>query len=343
MKVRAVVLGACALLLLSACGNLFDTAAAVVGGTKITIAEVSEGLEEFKKTEEYQRLAQQGDIEAIQRQVQQAYLSDLIRRAVLQPEAAERDIEVTDEEIAEQIDAIKEDFGSESAFQEGLKERGLDEARLEQIIHDNILEEKLRAEVTEGAQPSEAEVEAYYEENLADYTTTHSQHILVNDRASAERIATQLQNAPENKVDALFERLARENSTDKASARDGGDLGFTGAGELVEEYESAAAELDIGEVSDPVQSQFGYHVIRVLERRVSPLEEVAETISEQIGEGAEEEVWQDWLRSAYEEADIKINSRYGELDLDTQQVVDATSEDIPGAVDTPSPSPSPSE
>jgi foldase protein PrsA len=247
---------------------------------------------------------------------------------------------VTDEEVAEQIDAIKEDFGSENAFQEGLKERGLDEARLEQIIHDNVLEEKLRAEVTEGTRPSDDEVEAFYEENLADYTSTHSQHILVDEKALADQLAKQLQDAPDKKVDDLFGQLAQQYSTDKGSAKDAGDLGFTAAGELVEEYETAAADLEIGEVSDPVKSQFGYHVIRVLERQVRPLDEVSESIAGQIGEGAEEEAWEKWLREAYEEADIKVNSRYGEMDIASQQVIDATSEDIPGAADTPTPSPS---
>ena len=328
------------LLLLSACGNLFDTAAAVVAGEKITVQEVSDGLEAFKKTEEYQRLAQQGNIEAIERQVQQAYLSDLIRRAVLQPEAEALGIEVTDEEVAEQVDAIKEDFGSENAFQEGLKERGLDEARLEQIIHDNVLEEKLRAEVTQGTLPSDDEVEAFYEENLADYTSTRSQHILVEEKALAEQIAQQLRETPEKKLDDAFEKLARQYSTDKGSAKDGGDLGFTDAGELVEEYETAAADLEIGEISDPVESQFGFHVIRVLERQVRPLDDVADSIAAQIGEGSEEKAWEEWLRQAYEDADIRVNSRYGELDVASQQVTDATSEDIPGAVDTPTPSPS---
>lgn len=343
MKIRSFVLAVVCLVLLSACGNLFDTAAAVVGGEKITVEEVGEGLEEFKTTEEYQRLAQQGNIDAIERQVQQAYLSDLIRRAVLQPEAEELGIDVTDEEVAEQIDAIKEDFGSENAFQEGLKERGLDEARLEQIIYDNTLEEKLRAEVTQGTLPSDEEVQAFYEENLADYTSTRSQHILVDERALAEQIAEQLQETPEKKLDDAFEKLARQYSTDKGSAKNGGDLGFTEAGELVEEYETAAAGLRIGDVSDPVKSQFGYHVIRVLERRVRSLDEVSESISAQIGEGAGEEAWEEWLREAYEAADIRINSRYGEMDISSQQVIDATSEDIPGAVDTPSPSPSSTE
>lgn len=340
MRVRSFVLAVVCLVLFSACGNLFDPAAAVVAGEKITVQEVGDGLEEFKETEEYRRLAEQGNIDAIERQVQQAYLSDLIRRAVLQPQAEDLGIEVTDEEVAEQIDAIKEDFGSEDAFQEGLKERGLDEARLEQIIYDNLLEEKLRAEVTQGTLPTDEEVQAFYEANLADYTSTRSQHILVDERALAEQIARQLQETPAKKLDDAFEKLARQYSTDKASVKDGGDLGFTGAGELAEEYETAAAGLPIGDVSDPVKSQAGYHVIRVLERQVTPLDEVAGAISGQIGEGAEEEAWQRWVREAYEAADIRVNSRYGEMDIASQQVIDVTSEDIPGAVETPTPSPS---
>ena len=340
MKVRSPVLAVLCLVLLSACGNLFDTAAAVVAGEKITVQEVSEGLEEFKETEEYQRLAQQGNIDAIERQVQQAYLSDLIRRAVLQPEAEELGIEVTDEEVAEQIEAIKDDFGSEDAFQEGLKERGLDEARLEQIIHDNVLEEEVRAEVTQGTLPTDEEVQAFYEGNLADYTSTNSQHILVDEKVLAEQISQQLQETPDKKLDDAFAKLAREHSTDKGSAKDGGDLGFTEPGELIEEYETAAAGLQIGDVSDPVKSQAGFHIIRVLERQVRPLDEVAEAISGQIGEGAQEEAWEEWLREAYEAADIRVNSRYGKMDVASQQVIDATSEDLPGAVDTPTPSPS---
>ena len=341
MRARVLAVAVASLVVLGACGNLFDTAAAVVNGQKITTAEVAQGLEDFKKTEEYQQLAQQGNVAAIQRQVQQAYLGELIRAAILQPEADDRGIEVTDEEVAEQIDAIKEDFGSESAFQEGLKERGLDEDRLEEIIYNNLLEEKLRAEVTGASAPDESEVQAYYEENIADYTRTRSQHILVDEEPLAEQLARQLQTAPKKKVDRLFEQLARRHSTDRGSAQKGGDLGFTSAGELVEEYESAAAELEIGEVSDPVESQFGFHVIRVVEREVTPFEDVAAAISDQLGEGAEEETWQVWLREAYEAADIRINSRYGEIDVETQQVVDATSDDLPGTVESPTATPSP--
>ena len=340
MRARLPILGVIAALLLVGCGNLFDTAAAVVGGRKITVAQVSEALEDFKSGQEYERLAQQGNIDAIERQVQQAILSELIRRAVLEPEAEELGIEVTDEEVDEQIERIKEDFGSQSAFEEGLKESGFTLERLEQRIRDNLLEDKLRTEVTADVAPTEEEIAAFYEENVADYTRTRSQHILVKEAALARELSKQLQNTPEKKLDAEFEKLAKQYSTDKGSAKKGGDLGFTEGGQLVEPFENAAAELEIGEVSEPVKSEFGYHVIRVLEREVTPLEEVSEQISEQLGSGAEEETWHQWVTEAYEAADIRVNSRYGELDIEAQVVIDATAEDVPGAVSSPTPSPS---
>ena len=342
MKIRTTIACIGALALLSACGNLFDPAAAVVGGRKITVAEVSDALDRFKTTQEYERLSAQGDVEAIQRRFEQAYLSELIRRAVLAPRAEELGIEVSDEEVEETIQGIEDDFGSSSAFEEALKEQGLDQEQLTQIVHDNILEDKLREEVTKDIAPTEAEVEAFYEENIADYTRTKSSHILVKEFELATELSKRLHAASKKKLPGLFEQLAREFSTDPQSAKKGGDLGFTTAGQLVEQYENAAADLEIGEVSDPVQSQFGYHIIMVTDREVTPLEDARTAISQQLGEGAEEETWQEWLTDAYEQSDIRINSRYGEFDLESKQVLDATSEDIPGAVETPTPSPSPS-
>ena len=339
MKARVVVVCLVASTVLAGCGNLFDTAAAVVAGRKITTEEVAAGLEAFKDTQEYERLAQQGNIDAIERQVQQSYLSELIRREILDLHAAGLGVEVTDGEVTEQIDAIKEDLGAD--FAEQLKESGLDEERLALRIRYSLLQDKIKEEVTRDTQPPEAEVEAFYEENLADYVTEmRAQQILVKDLTLAKRIAKQLRSAPEKKVESLFATLARRHSTDKESARRGGDLGVTRAGELDERFEERAAELDIDEVSAPFRTQSGYHVIRVTAREVTPLEQVRDAISQQLGEGQAEERWQEWLREAYEEAGIKINSRYGELDVETQTVIDATAEEIPGAVQPPSPTPS---
>ena len=340
MKARVTLACVVALALLSACGNLFDTAAAVVGGRKITVAEVTDALDRFTETEEYQRLSAQGDVEAIQRRFEQAYLSELIRRAVLDPKAEELGIEVTDEEVDETIQGIEDEFGSQSAFEEALKEQGLDQEQLVQIVHDNILEDKVKEEVTGEIEADESEIRAFYDENIADYTRTRSSHILVDELALAQELSDRLQETPKKKLEKLFAQLAREHSNDKQSAKKGGDLDFTTAGQLAEPFENAAAKLDVGEVSEPVRTQFGYHVILVTDRETTPFDGVRDSIAGQLGEGAAEEAWQEWLTQAYEDADIRINSRFGELDVDSKQVVDATSEDIPGAVETPTPSPS---
>ena len=342
MKSKLLIVCLLATALMGACGNLFDTAAAVVAGQKITTQEVSEGLELFRKTEEYKRLAQQGNIDAIERQVQQSYLSELIRREVLDIAAEEHGIEVTEEEVTEQIDAIKEDLGAD--FAEQLKESGLDEERLELRVRYSLLQDKVREEVTGGQAPTEEDIQEFYEENIADYVASmRAQQILVRDASLANLVSEQLQRASENKVDGLFERLAARHSIDKATARKGGDLGAIMPGDFPDPRLAAlSVELDIGEVSEPIRSPAGYHVIRVTEREITPLEDVSEAIAQQLGEGEAEAEWQEWLRKTYEESDIRINSRYGELDLETQTVVDATAEDIPGAVETPAATPSPS-
>ena len=339
MRKVAVAVTALALVV-AACGSLFEPAAAIVGGQKITAEEVREGLEDFKNTEEYKRLTAQSDPRSIQRQFEQAFLTQRIRRAVLKPEAEERGIEVTEEDVDARLTEIQDDFPNQSAFEEALKEQGLTVETLRELIADNVLEEKLRTEITADLVPTEAEISAYYKDNIAEFTRTHSQHILVKDKGVARTLATRLQQTPRKQVESLFAQLAEEFSTDKSNAKKGGDLGFTSPGELVAPFERAMADLKKGEVSDPVKTEFGFHIIRVIERRTTPFEDAKADIEERIGGRDQELAWTEFVRGAYEDADIKVNSRYGELDLETQQVVDATAEDIPGAeVDTPSPTP----
>lgn len=329
------------LLVTTGCGSLFEPAAAVVAGQKITAEEIRAGLEEYKRSEEYKRATAQGDPGQIERSYEQVLLSQAIRRAVFTPEAEEREVEVTDEEVEDRLTQIQEsDFESQSAFEEFLKEQGLTLERVRGLIADTILEEKLREAITAELTPTVDEIQAFYEDNVDKFTRTHSQHILVQDAGVAATIADRLHQAPPKEAEKLFAQLAKEFSTDKSNANNAGDLGFTSPGELVAPFERAMAELEEGEVSDPVKTEFGFHVIRVIERQVTPFPDVAADIEQQIGGQEQEQAWDEFVQEAYEAADIKVNSRYGELDLETQQVVDATPEDIPGGeVPTPSPTP----
>ncbi len=338
------------LLLAPACGELLDPAAAVVNGNKITVEEIAEDLERYESSTQFEDLAQQGDAQELKRQVEQQLLSQEIRRAVLEPKAEELGIEVSEDEIQQRLDEIKADYETPEAFEKELKEQNLTLEQVEQLVADRLLEEELQAKVTEGAAPSEEEVQAYYDENQARYEEAEAQHILVEDRAQAEDIAAQLAAAPGSKVDALFAKLAKKFSIDESNAANGGELGFFGPGDFVAPFERAAAKLDIGEISSPVQTEFGWHLIRVTDRRVARFEEVAADIEQELGQGAVEEAWDEFVRKAYEEADVKVNPRYGEFDEESFQVVDPTAEDVPGAeepaedpADPTQPAPAPSE
>ena len=319
-------------LLLTGCGELLDPAAAVVNGQKITVDEISADLERFEASPEFERLAQQGDAQALKRQVEQQILSQEIRRAVLQPKAEDFGIEITEEDVAERMDQIKADFPSEGAFEEALKEQGLTLDQLTELVEDNLLEERLREEVTKDTVPSEDELTAYYEENEADFTETAAQHILVADKALATRIANQLQAAKdEAALERLFNKLAKQHSTDQSNAAQGGDLGYFKPGDFVPEFEKAADALEIGEVSGPVKTEFGFHVIWVTDRRVAAFEDVQGKIEQELGQGAADEAWDEYVRKAYDEADVKVNPKYGEFDDEALVVVDPTAEDVPGA------------
>jgi FKBP-type peptidyl-prolyl cis-trans isomerase (trigger factor) len=142
-------------LLLAACGELLDPAAAVVSGDKITVERITSIVDSYEGSQEFKQVAGQGDPQEILRQYEQTRLSQLIRRAVLEPKAENLDVEVTDEDVSRRLDQIKADFPSEQAFQDALAEQGLTSDYLNELVYDSLLEEGLRAEVTEGAGPTD--------------------------------------------------------------------------------------------------------------------------------------------------------------------------------------------
>lgn len=329
MRRRALLLLVC--ISFGACGGLVDPAAAVVNDEKIPLDEVQDAVADFRASTEFQRLAQQGDADAITREFEQSFLSQLIRRAVLGPEAEELGLSVTDAEVQEQLEQIQAEFPSEPAFLEALKEQGLTLAQLEQLVRDRALEDKIRTEVLEREGPDDAELRAFYEDNTDDFVATATQHILVRQRALAADLARQLQAAEPDAVEDLFAQLARRHSRDRSNKRMGGELGFNPPGSFVPAFEAAADELEVGEVSDPVKTRFGWHVIRVIDRRPQPFEQVQEEIQVELGAPTDDEIWNDWVRQAYVDADVRVNPRYGEFNLDTQQVESASARTVPGA------------
>ncbi|MGH2752370.1 MAG: peptidylprolyl isomerase [Actinomycetota bacterium] len=333
MKTKLFALLGAAVIVFAACDEVDVTAraAASVDGRKITVEEVDRELARFEETGQYEQLTSQEEPGRVRRQFQQGYLSQIVRRYVLSGEAEERDIEISQSEIDDSLETIQADFPSEEEFEAAVDQQGLTIDQLVDLVRDQIVEEKLREEISAGLQPNDDELQSFYDENIDDYRETEASHILVEQQGQASKLASQLQKARPNEVDKLFAELAKKFSEDPGSGENGGELGFFAPGQFVPEFEQAAAELELGEISEPVQSQFGFHIIRVTDRRLQPFEQAREQIAQELGGAEAEQAYQDFVRRAYEDADVRVNPRYGELDLETQRIGDATAEDVPGA------------
>lgn len=313
----------------AACGRVTDPPAAEVGDRRISFDRIDAELEKFRDSDRFKTLADQGDVGAIERDFSQSVLAQLIRRAVLAPAAREFGLDIGDAQVQEQIEIIKTDFPSESAFNEALKEQGLDIEALEDLVMDRLLEEGVRQSVTEDVGPTEEELRAEYEANLETYRQVEVSHILVTDREKAEELSEELQATPDKRLREEFEKRARRLSQDRQSAPLGGNLGFSQPDRYVEPFADAVRTLDIGQVSDPVETEFGFHVIYVTARRTLEFEEVREDLRTQLGGPAKDEAFAEWLREAYE--DVWVNPRFGEVDPVTGAISDPGAEQVPGA------------
>jgi parvulin-like peptidyl-prolyl isomerase len=196
-------------------------------------------------------------------QVRQQALQTLVQQKIVGFEAREcgDPCKVTEKQIDEDLDRIIETnfSGKQAEFQKFLKDRGITQADARDIVESGLQQQKLFNHITRGVRFTQADAKKYYEENPAEFKVAAGRtasHILVASEAEAERIRAEA--TPEN-----FAELARENSIDTGTAKEGGNLGPVQPGQFVPEFEKAATALKDGEISQPVKTQFGWHIITV--------------------------------------------------------------------------------
>src|SRR5256885_2954682 len=200
--------------------------------------------------------------------------------------------------------------GYENDPQIAQQKASFDRGALDTLEEYLILDRQSKAD---GITATPDQVDARYQE---DFSQFRSRHILItvdktapdqavvdaNALAKATAIRDQLRQDPNNQD--LWNQIAKDSSQDPGSAASGGELGWVGKGQFVKPFEDAAKALAIGQVSEPVKSDFGYHIIQVEERR-GP---------------AENDVVKRWLASGFTEADIKWHSQHDALrDLFTKR------------------------
>ncbi|AIF42698.1 peptidylprolyl isomerase [Virgibacillus sp. SK37] len=262
------------------------------GSDSKTVVETSAG--NISKEDFYQELKERNGENVLQEMVTVKVLEDKY--------------DVSDKEVDKELKKMKDQLGDQ--FEMALQQQGFkDEDQFKEVLRVSLLQEKALAD---GVDISEKEMKEKYDRMK---TELKAQHILVEDEETAKEVKKKLDNGGD------FAKLAKEYSTD-GSAENGGDLGWFSTGQMVPKFEDAVYSMEKGEISDPVKTEHGYHIIKLNDKRekedsVGEYKDVKDDIRRQIlNEKVDPTKAQEKINKLIDDAkvDVKIDEFEGMFD-----------------------------
>jgi foldase protein PrsA len=300
---RALLIAFASLALLAAgCGgsstaSLNTDDVAVVGGEHITKDEFQALLARAEKSYSAQKRQFPKPGSSEYEQLKGQAITFLVQRAEIEEQASQQGVDVSDAKVDKEIARYKKDFygGSEARYEKAVKQQGLTDEQAREEIRAQLVSQALFKKVTNSVSVSDADIKAYYNSHKSQYGQSESRdvrHILVQSKSLADRVYSQLQGG------ANFAQLAKRYSKDPGSAANGGKLTVS-KGQTVPEFDKVAFSLKKGELSKPIKTQYGYHIIQALSAikpaQTTPLGKVRAAIKQQLGQQRKNDKMTTWL------------------------------------------------
>jgi len=268
--------------------------------------------------------------------VREQIIDSQVDEKLLVKGAADLGITVEDSEVDEYVNQMKSNYNDDDAWKKALEQAGLTEESYRKVIKDSLYEQKVNEHFQNNAEVSDED----YVKSAQQYATYYdgakrSSHILFkvddpNDeaamaeaRAKAESLLEQI-----NSGSIDFAEAAKQNSDDTGSAANGGDVGWDLLNSFVTEYTNALDTLELDQVSGPVTSTYGVHIIKVTDVYKAPEDPTTITSLDQLPEAFQESIksmaksmgantkYQEWLDGLHEKANIVINDMPAKLPYD---------------------------
>jgi foldase protein PrsA len=230
----------------------------------------------------------------------------LVQRAEFEKEAEDLDIEISDKQVQDRLAQIKKQYfqNNEKKYQAQLKKSGLTQAQVVEDIRAQILSEELFKKVAQDVKVSDEQIEKFYKEHPDQYQVPEQRdiaHILVKKKPLADQLYDQIQGG------ANFAALAKKYSQDPGSKNSGGKMTIS-KGQTVAPFDQTAFLIKSGQVSHPVKTEFGYHIIKALgpvkAAKTTALSDVKASIKAQLEQQKKNEKmtkWVDDIRKKYED------------------------------------------
>ncbi|MEK4741165.1 MULTISPECIES: peptidylprolyl isomerase PrsA [unclassified Bacillus (in: firmicutes)] len=204
-----------------------------------------------------------------------------------------KNYKVDEKEVDKKFDEMKKQVGDQ--FDTLMKQQGLKEETVKNGVRASLAQEKAIEKTI-----TDKELKENYKPEIK------ASHILVKDEATAKKVKEELGQGKS------FEDLAKQYSEDTGSKEKGGDLGYFTAGKMVKEFEDAAYKMKKDEVSEPVKSQFGYHIIKVTDiKEQKPFDEVKGDIKKDLVQKKTQDAqfMNDLMMKEIKKADVKVDDK----------------------------------
>lgn len=305
---------AVAALALGGCSDLLTTAVATVDGRKIDERSFVRELDFILADPRFaQQLPTGKEGETARKDLARQYLTFLIHQQVVHTYADDHDVDVDSAEVDALYQQQITELGGPEAFGQLLRSSGANERDVRKLFEEQILRQQV-ADAVIAEQLGKQRLQQEYEDRKAEFSQVHVAHILVDSQEQAEDLLQQA--TPQN-----FGDLARRFSLDQGSASNGGDLGVQRPLDLVQPFAEATLDIGVGEIGGPVQTEFGWHLIHVIDRQVQPFEAVQGQLLEELSG----QVFTDWLLERIQTAEVRVNPRYGYFDEESGSVLERRS------------------
>jgi parvulin-like peptidyl-prolyl isomerase len=287
-------------------------AVAVVNGDPISRSEFDLAMARSKRGYQQQHRAWPKAGTTQFQQIQQSALTFLVQLQELEQKAKGLGVEVTNKQIDAKYSQLEKQLGGAKNLKTQAKAQGLTLQDVRDVvIRPQLLSEGIYKKVTSDAKVSDKDVSDYYKKNINLYKQPESRdvrHILVSNRALANKLYDRI------KAGANFAALAKKYSKDPGSKAQGGKLTIV-KGQTAGPFDQTAFLIDKGQVSRPVKTQYGWHIIQALSDvkppRTTPLKDVKTAIKQQLLQGKQRNEWTKWINDTKKEYAKKVHYQAG--------------------------------